>query len=133
MPQAFALVHEEDGSFGVSFPDFPGAVTVGRSAEEALRKASEALTFHVAGMLADGDTIPAPRALAELQRDPAFQQDAAGAVLAFVPFEMPGKSVRLNVTLDENLLGAIDQAARAAGQSRSAFLAEAARARIRAA
>ena len=131
MPTAYALIHEEDGVFGVSFPDFPGAVATARTAEDALRKGSELLTFHLAGMAEDGDELPVVRTLAELRADRTFRADAKDATLAMVQFEMPGKSVRLNITMDEHLLHAIDRAADSAGQSRSAFLAAAARARMR--
>ena len=131
MPMAYALIHEEAGVSGVSFPDFPGVVTTGRSAEEAIRKGTEALSFHVAGMLEDGDALPLLRSVAELQADAEFRADVEGAVVALVPFDLPAKAVRINVSMDEHLLGAIDRAAAAAGQSRSAFLAEAARMRIR--
>jgi predicted RNase H-like HicB family nuclease len=130
MALAYALVHEEDGSFGVSFPDFPGAVTSGRSADDVIRKASAALTFHVAGMVEDGDPLPVLRSLSEIQTE--FPDDVRGAALALVPFDLPARAVRVNISIDENLLGAVDRAASAAGQSRSAFLADAARARIRA-
>jgi predicted RNase H-like HicB family nuclease len=43
-----ALLRKETGSdYGVSFPDFPGCVTAGRTLEEARRLAAEALAFHV--------------------------------------------------------------------------------------
>lgn len=133
MPLAYALIHEEDGAFGASFPDFPGVVTSAKSADDAIRKASEALSFHVAGMVEDGDPLPMPRCLAELQADADFREAARGAVVAIIPFDLPTRAVRINVTMEEGLLGSVDRAARAAGQSRSAFLAEAARWRIRAA
>jgi len=42
-----AHLHKDSKSdFGVSFPDFPGCVTAGKSLEEARRKAPEALAFH---------------------------------------------------------------------------------------
>jgi predicted RNase H-like HicB family nuclease len=131
MPIAHALIHEEDGVFGISFPDFPGAISTGRSEEEVIRKGSEALSFHVAGMVEDGDPLPTLRSLAELKSDREFRESAKGAVVALVPFELPGRAVRLNISMDENLLDAVDRAAQAAGQSRSAFLADAARQRIR--
>lgn len=133
MPVTYALIHEEGGVFGVSFPDFPGAVTTARRADDVLRRATELLNFHVAGMIEDGDALPALRSLDELQADRQFRSDAKGAMVALVPFEMPGKSVRLNISMDENLLQAVDRAAEAAGQTRSAFLAEAAKARVRSA
>jgi len=48
-------LHKEGKSdFGVSFPDFPGCVTAGKSLDEASRRAPEALAFHIAGMMEDG-------------------------------------------------------------------------------
>lgn len=131
MPMTCAIVHEEDGVFGISFPDFPGCIATGRSAEEVIRKGTDALGFHVAGMVEDGDHLPRVRDLSELRRDPDFCADSAGGVLVFVPVELPGRAVRLNISMEETLLGEIDRAAKSAGQSRSAYLAAAARHRLR--
>ena len=133
MPLAYALIHREGGVFGVSLPDFPGVVATGRTAEDAIRKGSEALSFHVAGMVEDGDTMPMLRDFDELHRDPGYLEDAEGAALAMVPFDLPAKAVRVNISIDEHLLAAIDRAAEAEGRSRSAFLADAVRMRIKAA
>ena len=38
MPLAYALIHREAGVSGISFPDFPGLVATGRTADEAIRK-----------------------------------------------------------------------------------------------
>jgi predicted RNase H-like HicB family nuclease len=131
MPLAYALIHREAGVFGLSFPDFPGVIATGRTAEDAIRKGTEALTFHVAGMVEDGDPLPALRSLDELERDPEYRSDAEDAVVAMVPFDLPAKAVRVNISLDEHLLAAIDRAAAAEGRTRSGFLADAARMKIR--
>ena len=131
MPNTYALIHEEDGVFGISFPDFPGCVSTGNSEEEVLRRGAQALAFHVAGMVDDGDPLPVPRSMGELRASPDFRADAEGAVVALVPYEPPGRAVRLNISMEEHLLESIDRAAEAAGQSRSAFLAEAARQRLK--
>ena len=56
-----AYLHKDKGSdYGVSFPDFPGAITAGSTLEEARRMAGEVLALHIAGMREDGETIPAP-------------------------------------------------------------------------
>jgi predicted RNase H-like HicB family nuclease len=56
-----AYLHKDgDSDFGVSFPDFPGCVTAGRTLEEARRMAAEALAMHIAGMIEDGDVVPDP-------------------------------------------------------------------------
>ena len=132
MALAYALIHEEDGVSGISLPDYPGVVTTGRNAKEALRKAAAALSFHVAGMVEDGDPLPFLRSLAELQADPEFHAAAEGAVVTMVAFELPARSVRVNISMDEALLQAVDRAARAEGLSRSSFLADAALRKIRA-
>lgn len=59
-----AYLHKDrDSDFGVSFPDFPGCVTAGRTLEEARRIAAEALALHIAGMVEDGQAIPEPSSL----------------------------------------------------------------------
>ena len=56
-----AIIHKEpDSDFGVSFPDFPGCVSAGETLEEAVLGAQEALSGHVALMIADGDELPKP-------------------------------------------------------------------------
>jgi len=50
----------------VSFPDFPGCVTAGKTLEEARRLAVEALEMHIAGMIEDGEELPEPAALDDL-------------------------------------------------------------------
>lgn len=125
------LVHEEAGNYGISFPDFPGCVSAAASLDEAVARGAAALAFHVAGMIEDGDALPMLRSLKELQADREYRADAKGAVVVAVPFDLPGKAVRLNISLDEHLVEQIDRAAEAAGQTRSGFLAEAAKNRLR--
>jgi predicted RNase H-like HicB family nuclease len=132
MPHAFALIHEENGVFGISFPDFPGCISTGSSVEEVMAKGRDALNFHVAGMVEDGDALPRLRSARELQDDLRYDLSVETPALAtLIAFDVPGRAVRVNVSIEEALLQAIDRAAEAAGQSRSAFLAEAARLRIR--
>ncbi len=118
-----ALLRKEKGTdFGVDFPDFSGCVTAGKTLEEAHKRASEALKFHIKGMLGDGDPIPEPSSLDDIVADPAN----VGAVpfLVTVP---DTKAKRINVTLPESELEAIDAYARQHNMSRSAFLLEAAK------
>lgn len=120
-----ALIHKDpDSDYGVSFPDFPGCVSAGSDLEELHRMALEALQFHVDGMVDDGEALPEPLDSAAVQAL-AAEEEAAGVL--FVPARLPGKAKRVNVTIDEFLLGDIDKAAMAQGMSRSAFLAEGAR------
>ena len=127
--QVIAMIHEENGLYGVSFPDFPGATTVADDLETAVAKAAEMLAFHVEGLAEDGP-VPQVRSLAELNRDPEFREDSKGAVLALVPYTPPSRAVRLNITIEESLLERIDRAAESVGETRSGFLAEAAKQRM---
>ena len=65
-----AFLHDDDDpGFGISFPDFPGCVSDGDTVDDALRRGAEALSFHVEGMLADGEPIPRPRSLHDIKAD----------------------------------------------------------------
>lgn len=127
---AFAVMHEENGMVGVSWPDFPGLVTGGATMEEAARKADEALSFHIAGMIEDNEMIPTPRSQKELWKDPEFRESMKDGVLLLTRFELPKRAIRINISMDESLISAIDRAASTFGESRSHFLAEAAKLRL---
>lgn len=131
MQHAIAFVHEEEGRFGISFPDFPGCIAGGRSLDEAVMRGTDALAAHAALMAEFGDALPHLRSRSDILADPEAAGAAADAVLVAVPVDLPGRAVRVNVSLDENLLKRIDASARAAGQSRSAYLASAAEEKIR--
>ncbi len=130
MAMTYALIHEENGAFGISFPDFPGCISGGDSAEEALGRGRSTLAFHVAGMLEDSDPLPRLRSLDELRADRGFRADAKDAIVAMVEVDLPGKAVRLNISLDEYLIERIDRAAGAAGETRSGWLTRASKMRL---
>ena len=124
-----AFVHDDDQpGFGISFPDFPGCVSDGDTVDDALRRGIKALSFHVEGMLADGDFIPPPRSLHEIRADDSLAEWREGAAIAFVPLVLDkGSPRRINVSLDFGLLRVIDAEAKRRGMTRSAFLSSAAR------
>src|SRR5712692_2741703 len=125
MRQYIGLIHKEAGSdYGVSFPDFPGVITAGRTLEEARALAEEALAFHLDGLIADGDPIPEPSSLEAIMAPPENRDGVA--VLVAVKTDPP-RSVRVNITLPQELLAEIDRYARAHGLTRSAFLGQAAK------
>ena len=81
-----AFIHSdgEDG-VGISFPDFPGCVSVGDTHADAIAQGAAALAFHVEGMVEDGEPIPPPRSLADIQGDPALLDWRQGADFDSVP------------------------------------------------
>jgi predicted RNase H-like HicB family nuclease len=114
-----AYLHKDrESDDGVSFPDFPGCVTAGSTLEEARRMATEALAFHIAGVRQDGRQIPEPSTLDDLRNDPAMK----GAVAFLVGVAEPEKTVRFNVTARASQLSEIDDRARAAKLTRSAYI-----------
>jgi predicted RNase H-like HicB family nuclease len=121
----FALIHKTKRSdFGVSFPDFPGCISAGRSLDEARRMAAEALELHVEGLAEDGHTLPAPTSLEAIMANRANR----GAVAIVV--DAPGAlthAVRVNITIPANDLRRIDDFARRRGMTRSGFLLRAAK------
>ncbi|MEJ0072466.1 MAG: type II toxin-antitoxin system HicB family antitoxin [Pseudomonadota bacterium] len=73
--------HEDENDFAVTFPDLPGCVAVGPNAEDALRLAEEALTFHLEGLAEEGIAAPMPRALGGLLNGNADRPDNAVLLL----------------------------------------------------
>ena len=70
MQQYIALIHKEENSeYGVSFPDFPGCITVGSTLEEAREMAREALALHIQGFADDGEAMPEPSSFEDIMKD----------------------------------------------------------------
>jgi hypothetical protein len=89
--------------------------------------AEEALSLHVEGLLEDGEAIPEPSSLEAVMAD-AENQDG---VAVLIPLKTASKkAVRVNVTLNEDILEEIDTFAAAHGLTRSGFLARAAKREI---
>ncbi len=88
-----------------------------RTLDEARRLAAEALAFHIDGLVEDGEAIPAPSSLDSVMAD-THNRDAV-AILVDLPARS-ARSLRVNVTLPEDILTAIDQVT----NNRSRFLGE---------
>ena len=114
-----AYLHKDRKSdFGVSFPDFPGCVTAGKTLEEARRMAVQALSLHIEGMMEDGDAIPEPSTLDAVANDPAMK----GAVAFLVNTDIAEKAERFNITARRSQIDEIDRLARHRGMTRSAYM-----------
>ena len=125
MPHYIALIHKDpDSDYGVSFPDFPGLATAGRTLDEARAMAEEALAFHLEGMIEDGQVIPGASSLDIVMADPAAHD---GVVTLISTKSRAKRAVRVNVTLPEDILAKIDRYAEDRGLTRSGFLAHAAK------
>ncbi|MFA6123724.1 MAG: type II toxin-antitoxin system HicB family antitoxin [Sphingomonas sp.] len=114
-----AIIERGEHGFGVFFPDLPGCVSAGTTIQDAARNAEEALDLHLSGLAEDGAVFPVPSDLDAIPTDP----DIVEAARMLVRGEQPGRSVRVQVSIDEGLLARIDRVA----PNRSGFLADAAR------
>jgi hypothetical protein len=80
---------------------------------------------------ADGDPVPQPRDFDAIMADDNLSEDREDAMTTVIPLVRDrGSTTRINVSFDLGLLEAIDATARSRGQTRSAFLASAARREI---
>jgi predicted RNase H-like HicB family nuclease len=124
-----AFVHKDpESDYGILIPDVPGCYSAGSTLDEAIENAVEALSGHVRMLEADGETVNPPRSADDIMRDPALAEERENAIISAVPLVRDrGSSTRINVSLDLGLLEAIDQAARRRKQTRSAYIASAAR------
>ena len=74
--------------------------------------------------------VPVPRPIAEHRANPDFENGVWAAVEVDVS-RFEGKAAKVNITLPRRLLSRIDEHAKSHGESRSGFLAKAARAAMR--
>lgn len=120
-----ALIHAVDGcDIAITFPDLPGCLACGETVEAALKQAEAALALHLEGLTLDRRPHPVP-SRPEQVLGLARQRHAVLTLIAAQPPKAP--AIRVNITVDQNLLSDIDAAAADAGTTRSGFLAEAAR------
>ncbi len=122
MAQYQAILEGNDQTgYSVRFPQFLGCVTAGDTTDEALFMAHEALALHIQGMIEDGESVEAVAYHSELSAKP-------GEIMALVDVDVKPRKNRFNVTLDGGLVKFIDRMVQSGRyESRSAFLAEAAR------
>ena len=55
---SIVLEPEEGGGYAVTVPALPGCFTNGKTADEAMEHAAEAISVHIAGLVADGEPVP---------------------------------------------------------------------------
>ena len=119
------LHKDRDSDYGVTVPDLPGCFSAGKTVDEALAMAKEAIELHLEGLIHEGQPIPQPGSIQEHQQSPEYR----GGTWALVTIDPAGLRVnakRINITIPERVLDAIDRFTQKRGQTRSGFLVEAA-------
>jgi len=113
---------DDTHAWGVVAPDLPGCFSAGDTLDEAIANASEAITLWIEAVLDDGGDIPKPSSVSTHRENPEF----AGWIWALAevdPAFLEDQTERVNITLPRRVLARLDAKARAAGESRSGFIA----------
>ena len=121
------LVPERSGGWAVLFPDLPGCASQGETLDEAIAMATDALAGHLAVARDYGDPIPAPRSVDEIRSDDAWCSENkvhwSKAMVAPILARPPlGRSERVTISMDSNILREIDTYAEKRDLTRSAVL-----------
>jgi predicted RNase H-like HicB family nuclease len=125
MPHYIAVVHKDpDSAYGISFPDLPGCFSAADDEADIIPNALEAVELFLEGE----DKLPAPSGIEKIKSDPLVAADLAeGAYLMSIPYHFnPGRSTRVNFTINKGLLKLVDEEAARRKMTRSALLAQAA-------
>ncbi|PRC93097.1 type II toxin-antitoxin system HicB family antitoxin [Solimicrobium silvestre] len=112
---------DDTHAHSATFPDFPGCFSAADELNDLPAAVQEAVEAH----FSDGEEVPAPSDVTTLAANPDYQ----GGLWMLFDIDLSKvstKSMRLNITLPENLVHEIDAFAKAHHMTRSGFLAQAA-------
>lgn len=111
-----ALIDGRRGAYGVTFPDLPGIVAMGKTIDEAMVNAEEALRDYASETEKDNEALIPPSDLERVEPE-------VGQALVSIPLiRLSGRSVRRHMTLDEGVAAFIDSEARRRGMTRTAYV-----------
>jgi predicted RNase H-like HicB family nuclease len=130
MARYVAVIEGTTPSYTATFPDVPGCATEARTTDEVIDRAIEALADYA--RTRNASELPAPREVGELRRRRDVRLAIGrGAMLVLVPLiAETGRTTHANLSIDDGLLAAIDEAATRFSVTRSAFIAAAAREKL---
>ena len=57
------IVEKGNNNYSAYSPDLPGCIATGKSVEKTLSEMRDAMSFHLDGMIENGDAMPVPRTL----------------------------------------------------------------------
>lgn len=115
---------DDTHAWGVVVPDLPGCFSAADSGiDEAIDNAKEAIAAWIEAVMDDGGDIPAPSAIEAHRANPEFD-GWIWAVAEVDPAILDDKAERVNITLPRRVLARLDARARAAGETRSGYIAK---------
>lgn len=89
---------EEDGGYSVSWPDLPGCLTQGDTAEEAMLRAQEAMALYLEPEDSTDPEYPHPTDIADVEQP---EIGFVNYITADVDLTKSSKYIRKNVSLPE--------------------------------
>jgi predicted RNase H-like HicB family nuclease len=104
-------------TFGAWFPDFPGCVAGGKSQDETIEKAENALAQAVDVLAEQDRALPEPTPIERI----VLPRGCDLVAYFIVGVDPPDPSERVNVYLPKRLIGQVDRRATELGMSRSSF------------
>jgi predicted RNase H-like HicB family nuclease len=113
----------EGRAWGVAVPDLPGCFSAAdEGIEEAIENATEAIAAWIEAVMDSGGDIPPPSPIERLRENPEYE-GWIWAVADADPALFDDRSERVNITLPRRILARLDARARAAGETRSGYIA----------
>jgi predicted RNase H-like HicB family nuclease len=115
-------IGNETTAYGVVVPDLPGCFSAGDTIDEAVSAAEEAAAAWIDATLDTGGVVPSPSSIETLRVHP----DYAGWAFGFIDVDaalLDSTVERVNITLPRRVLRRLDAQARAAGETRSGYIA----------
>ncbi len=119
-----AVFTPEKNGVSIEFPDLPGCLPCADTMEEAVKNAKEALGLHLYGMEEDGEVIPEPSKIGELNVPsgsmlcmidvfmPAFRENIRRSTVKktlTVPYWLNAEAERLGINFSQTLQDALKQ------------------------
>lgn len=115
---------DDTTAWGVVVPDLPGCFSAAdEGLDEAIDNAKEAIALWIEEAINSGDTIPKPSNITDLQKSGEYE----GWIWAVVEVDaalLDDTIERVNITLPRRILTLLDRRAKAAGESRSGYIAQ---------
>lgn len=116
----FALLEKNKaGRWFAHVPDLSGVIAAGATSGKALNAVADRASRHLVNMLNNGDAMPEPTDIEKISTP------KSGYPPVLIPVSMPGKQVKISISINDALLAQADSAAASSGKTRSGFIAQA--------
>lgn len=109
-------------AWGVVVPDLPGCFSAGDTLDEAIDNAREGIAAWIEATLDAGGAVP-PSSPVDRYRDAREYAGWIWAVVDVDPALLDDQVERVNITLPRRVLARLDANAKAAGETRSGYIA----------